>query len=177
MTTKYAQYCGCPVGVVMGRKTPERCDEHGNLFVGKALGYGKDVSAPRSGDKPSITRHTKKRSEPPRDWTLAIAKKEEEGRCRVCNSTEAFGLECAHILGRKYDQPITPGLTTLLVLPDRIVPLCSEETNGRCHRRYDAHELDLLPYLTAEEQAQAVLDAGSVGLALKRISPGLEMAA
>ena len=87
----------------------------------------------------------------------------------------APGVEAAHILGRKYDQPIAEGSKTLFVLPDRIVPLCSYE--GGCHGHYDRHALDLLPYLTPAEQAQAVLDAGSIGLALKRISPSLEPAA
>jgi len=99
---------------------------------------------------------------------------EENFCCRVCG---APGAEAAHILGRAHDQPISPGSKTLLVLPDRIVPLCNEEMGSGCHVAYDTHILDLLPYLTASEQAQAVLDAGSMGLALKRISPMLEMAA
>jgi hypothetical protein len=142
-----------------------------------------DPCASETGRKKSARklRPAKKRSEPKRDWTLALAKKEEEGDiCRVCG---ASGTECAHILGRKFDQPISPGSRTLLVLPDRIVPLCASRhlEDGTawegCHARYDDHQLDLLPFLTASEQAQAVLDAGSMGQALKRICPMLEMAA
>lgn len=187
----------CREDLGYGAKKPKAC-KHDSFYITLAAyekqntTRGGDASAGRSdattpsavvagaelrglGFGPAKSRRKpKKRSERPRDWTLAIAKKEEEGDvCRVCG---APGTECAHILGRKFDQPVSPGARTLLVLPDRIVPLCGEFAN-RCHQRYDAKELDLLPYLTAAEQAQAVLDAGSMGLALTRISPTLELAA
>jgi len=167
--------CDCPDVVIgTGGKRPEKC-ECGNRYQSEAElrtvwnriggnGTGKDESTPRRRSKP------KRRSEPRRDWTLANAKREEEGD--LCRVTGEVGTELAHILGRKYDEPISPGSKTLLVLPDRVVPLVP-----RIHTAYDLKEFDLLPYLTAAEQAQAVLDAGSMGLALKRISPMLEMAA
>lgn len=188
MTVKTAQPCGCLEPIYQGKKARREC-EHGNPFLGKQLGSvgvgvgnrtradevgGPDRSASpaRPGvDSSTPRRRSLKRSEPKRDWTLAQAKVEDEGEfCRVCGAIE---VEKAHILGRKYDQPISPGSKTLLVLPDRIVPLCGEWAN-RCHQRYDAHELDLLPYLTTAEQAQAILDAGSIGLALQRINPASE---
>lgn len=61
-------------------------------------------------------------------------------------------------MGRKYDPP------TGKVQADDIVPLCRA-----CHRDYDAHAIDLLPYMTITEQAQAVAHVGIVR-ALRRIS-------
>ena len=62
-----------------------------------------------------------------------------------------------------------------------IVPLCSapEGNPGHvgCHDLYDNGVLDLLPYLTAEEQAYAVLLTGSLTGALRVISGGRESAA
>ena len=104
-----------------------------------------------------------RRSQPKRDWSDAVQKRDAEGRCRVCHIER--GLEMAHITGRRNDQP-KPGTKTLYVHPDSIVPLCSVD-----HRAYDARELDLLPYLTTEEQARAVLDAGSLTLAFRRTAP------
>lgn len=146
----------CTHEAVMGRKRPKVC-EHGRVFER----VREEGEQPRS--------RSRRSTQPDRDWSLARAKIEEEGGiCRVC---AAFSAEAAHIMGRKFDQPITPGSRTLLVLPDRIVPLCSERFGHGCHARYDAHALDLLPHLTTAEQAQAVLDAGSIVGALKRISP------
>jgi hypothetical protein len=81
-------------------------------------------------------------------------------------------LEAAHIIGRDRDgvPPLVLGQRDFwkpnLVVPNRIVPLCRKH-----HRAYDAHELDLLGYLTAEEEAQAVLDAGSIESARRRLCP------
>ena len=115
---------------------------------------------------------------PKRDWGDARAKVEGEGQCRVCGSSRS--VEAAHILGRKHDEPKVGAdgrpLKELYVDPIRVIPLCGPFPEG-CHGKDHKHELDLLPYLTAGEQAQAVLDAGSMGLALKRISPMLEMVA
>lgn len=75
-----------------------------------------------------------------RDWQKALEKKRLEGSCRVCDSKGS--LEAAHViprsLGGDQDREAT-------------IPLCRD-----CHRAYDAHQLDLLPYLTLEEQAHAV---------------------
>ena len=89
-----------------------------------------------------------------RDWKAARAKVDDEGECRVCRT--GIGLEAAHVIGRSYDPP------TGKVRPVDIVPLC-----GPCHRNYDARSLDLLPYLTHEEQAAAVEHVGIIG-ALRR---------
>lgn len=142
---------GCRDEYFAGQKRPRVCEHGFSLETVKVA-----TKAPR--------KHSRKRSEPRRDWSLAIAKRqEEEDRCRVCG---AHGTEAAHIMGRVHDQPISEGSRTLLVLPDRIVPLCPP-----CHRLHDSHQLELVGHLTTAEQAQAVLDAGSIGLALKRISP------
>lgn len=49
------------------------------------------------------------------------------------------------------------------------MPLCPASVSD-CHGRYDRHELDLLPYLTVEEQARAVLDAGGIVAAYRRVT-------
>ena len=85
-----------------------------------------------------------------RDWSQARAKVDAEGRCRVCG--DARDLQAAHVIGRVHDPKNGK------VRPDDVVPLC-----GDCHRRYDGRDLDLLPYLTHAEQAQAVAHVGLVG--------------
>lgn len=125
-----------------------------------------------------------KRSQPLRDWSAAREKVEREGHCRVMNDPVTcvprsgedkcgWPLEAAHIVGREHDKKqfgmdwdLVTGQTIWHVDPDRIVPLCLKH-----HRMYDRHELDLLPYLTVEEQAQAVLDAGGIELARRRTAP------
>lgn len=115
-----------------------------------------------------------------RDWTAAREKVEAEGRCRVCGGggISRLVLEAAHIIGREHDNHPSIGgpehiygKATLPVMPVRIVPLCRHMRGRGCHPAYDAHELDLLPYLTVEEQAQAVLDAGGIELARRRTAP------
>lgn len=161
MTTyRTKEDCGCPPVITgTGQKKPDECRCGNPYFTEKQL-------------QPKTRKRSTRRSEPRRDWTLANAKRDEEED--ICRVTGEHGTELAHVMGRKYDEPISPGSRTLLVLPDRVVPLAP-----RIHTAYDAHDFDLLPYLTTSEQAQAVLDAGSIGLALKRISPvaAREMAA
>lgn len=100
-------------------------------------------------------------------WTDALAKVAAEGKCRVCGSV--LRVEAAHVVGRARDRRGADGIT--VVHPDSIVPLCGPATSsGTCHGRYDAHELDLAPYLTAEEGARAVLDAGGLWAAVRRVS-------
>jgi len=111
----------------MGQKREPRCD-CGNLFV-----------KPGASSKPR--RQPAKRSEPKRIWDDANAKVELEARCRICG-WEGNGLERAHIMGRKYDQPAHTGTRTLYVNPLDIVPLCPAFAPEECHRRVDAHELD-----------------------------------
>lgn len=98
--------------------------------------------------------------QPRRDWTDARRKVDEEGECRVCHIQR--GLQAAHVIGRRADQPKGKG-KTLWVNPDSIVPLCVV-----CHAAFDAHELDLGEYLTRKEYGQAVFDAGRIGLVARR---------
>lgn len=101
-------------------------------------------------------------SQPSRDWSLARDKLTYEGsRCRVCKSQNM--VQCAHVIGREQDKHPTvrsqqgPGeWKPYEVAPDRIVPLCK-----RCHDDYDAHRLDLLPYLSLWEVLQAVTDSST----------------
>lgn len=121
---------------------------------------------------------------PKRDWQSAREKVERERFCRVAKATlesasvwGAMGgcsgpIEAAHIVGREHDK-MTPGFFRTPrtggfwpVSPERIVPLCS-----RHHQLYDDHKLDLLGYLMAEEEAQAVLDCAATP-----DQPGLEIA-
>lgn len=80
-----------------------------------------------------------------RDWTAAREKVDAEGRCRVCGCS-GVKLDAAHIIPRSR---VRPGAGEM---PNNIVPLC----NVPCHAEFDGHRLDLLPYLTFEEQAYAV---------------------
>jgi hypothetical protein len=96
-------------------------------------------------------------------------------------------VEFAHLAGRIYDQerpcadclgeggivnldqpdetllcPTCKGAGAVIwVDPDDGIPLCGPSTStGTCHARQEAHELDLLPYLTNEEAAAAVRHLG-----------------
>jgi len=157
VTTWLARNCGCTDTPVMGKKRPRFC-EHGNLFEKERA------------DGARQSRRPKKHSEPKRDWADANAKVEIEGRCRVCG-WEGDGLERAHIMGRKYDQPAYTGTRTLYVNPLDILPLCPVFSPEKCHHRYDHKELDLLPFLAPEEQTRAVEVAGGIEAARKRVAP------
>src|SRR6185437_16874831 len=118
---------------------------------------GVDSSTPRR-------RKPIKRSEPKRDWSLAITKVEEEGCCRICKRTDRK-LDASHILGREHDEPKVGAdgrpLKELLVHPARIIPACGPYPL-HCHGAQHRHEVDTLRYLTLEEQLMAVKDAGSI---------------
>jgi hypothetical protein len=114
-------------------------------------------------------------SQPARDWKEALEKVGEEGACRACGRSS--NLETAHVSGRKFDKP-KPGRKTLWVDPDDVVPLCGnfaydDAHHFGCHARYDAHDLDLLPYLRTPEQVKAVQNYGSIELARRRLAPSL----
>lgn len=97
-----------------------------------------------------------------REWHDALMKVASEGRCRVCGRVES--VQAAHVIGRRHDD------AGGRVDPRDIVPLCSRtpEGAGGCHQAYDdARTLDVLPYLTLEEQSRAALHVGLVG-ALRR---------
>ena len=104
-----------------------------------------------------------------RDWSAAITKVEEEGRCRVCGATDF--LDAAHVIGRKHDPEVVGprGGKKRFVHPDSIVPLCGAFSENFCHGEYDQRRLDLLPYLNLHEQIRAVEDAGGIELARNRI--------
>src|SRR3954467_15102543 len=104
-----------------------------------------------------------KRKAPRRDWRKAIAKRYAEGQCRVCDTP--LELESAHLISRRCDEPDGSGV--LVVHEDSTVPLCSPH-----HRSYDAHGLDLLPYITLAEQVRAVYEAGGIEAARKRLTGG-----
>lgn len=111
-----------------------------------------------------------------RDWSDATAKVQQEGRCRLHALHECDGpLQAAHVIGRRYDKPAVP-LTVraavalappLIVRAVDTVPLCR-----RHHHAYDARQLDILPYLTLQEQAAAVEHVGIVR-ALARTTSGV----
>lgn len=93
----------------------------------------------------------------------AREKVEREG-CRVCGAP-ARQCDAAHLVDRgtaggNFDDP------------DITIPLCSAIKGGAgCHGDYDAHRLDVLPYLTLEEQAAMVKKIGIVR-AYKRATGG-----
>lgn len=92
----------------------------------------------------------------------AREKVEREGRCRVCGFGPAERLEAAHTWDRSLGGP---GFDE----PDAVVPLCSTSSGGPgCHQAYDDHQLDLLPYLTTDEQVALVRLAGSIERARSR---------
>jgi hypothetical protein len=112
-----------------------------------------------------IHREALKGNEVKRDWKAAREKVDAEGCCRVCG--EMWRVEAAHITGREHDRDSRNGLVwgrdpnALFVRPDRIVPLCGPATDTTtCHGKQHAKRLDLLPYLTREEETQAVADVG-----------------
>ncbi len=109
-----------------------------------------------------------------RDWSAARAKLEREGKCRVCGTTR--DLQCSHTIGRKYqDVPVVGprGGKVWLVKEDAVVPLCGPTPQG-CHGKYDRRELDLLPYLSVEEQVYAVECAGGIVRAFRRLTGGAQ---
>lgn len=106
-----------------------------------------------------LKRTPKRPSQPRRDWGPARAKVDDEACCRRCGGT--FRIEAAHVIGREVDKD-----AAYVVLAVRVVPLCNY-----CHTAYDAHQLDLLPYLRLEEQIAATRDAGGIELARRRTAP------
>jgi hypothetical protein len=81
-----------------------------------------------------------------RDFSIARAKVDAEGVCRVCGTSR--DLQAAHIAYRRYDPKVAK--KRAVVVPDDICPLCRS-----CHEKYDQHRLDLLPYLSLREQGRA----------------------
>lgn len=73
---------------------------------------------------------------------------EEENSCRVCGRMPA---DAAHLAPRSR---VKPGPAED---PRNCLPLCRS-----CHRDFDERRLDVLPYLTPEEQSYVVLLLGLV---------------
>lgn len=92
-----------------------------------------------------------------RDWSAMRAKVDREGRCRVCASR--ISIEAAHIIPRsRSTDPIAEHELNCC-------PLCPLD-----HLAYDRRQLDLLPHLSTEEQAHAVLVAGGLVNAFERVT-------
>ena len=104
-----------------------------------------------------------KRKQPVRDWKDARAKIDAEGQCRLCGITR--GLQCAHIVGRKFDRP-QPGKKTLWVNPDSVLALCPP-----CHGAYDRHEVSILHRLSEAEQWKALEDLRTIEAVRIRTDP------
>jgi 5-methylcytosine-specific restriction endonuclease McrA len=86
----------------------------------------------------------------------------DESRCRVCAIPESVkSLEAAHVVARAHARP---GLDWA-EHEHNCVPLCRH-----CHAAYDLRELDLLPFLSREEQSHAVLLAGGIVTAYERLT-------
>lgn len=93
----------------------------------------------------------------------ARQKVEDEGQCRVCGAP-ARQCDAAHL----WDKSLGGGG---FKDPDLIVPLCAAIKGGAgCHGLYDAHELDLLPYLTLAEQVALVKAAKGIARAWRRVT-------
>jgi hypothetical protein len=159
-----------------GKKREKLCG-CGNLFekpeVVKARKERAEQRATATRDRSTSTRPRRRSRQPDRDWTPALEKVEEEGCCRVCKRTDRK-LEAAHILGREHDEPKTGAngqpLKELIVVKDRIIPACGPFPEG-CHGDVDMRRISLLPFLTLEEQLQAVSDAGGIEAARIRLAP------
>ena len=99
-----------------------------------------------------------------RDWGAAVAKVEQESRCRFCNrdtrglSQEGLRLETMHLVPRQFDD-IEDGVA--IVDPDAVVAACGPATDSRsCHGRFDRGEIEALPALSYAEQAAVVRKVG-----------------
>lgn len=92
-----------------------------------------------------------------RDWTAARAKVEAQSHCRSCGTTAP--LDAAHIISRSIKGHDNQSA-------DNILPLCRS-----CHEAQHRGELKLIAsgLLTTEEQAAAVLAAGSIHRAVELI--------
>lgn len=105
-----------------------------------------------------------KRGSPDRNWDAAIDKCRNEGECRVCHVQR--GLDCCHLAPRKHDKPKHVGQKRLFVHPDNCIPLCAHD-----HYEFDAGQLDVLEYLTLDEQLHVVRVLGGIERARMRLAP------
>ena len=118
-----------------------------------ARGNGPKSTAKRAG----------KPKRPARDWSEARAKVDAERRCRVCGYSggEPYRrLEAAHSLSTALQDVVLPD-GSYKVLGASVVPLCGPATSSyTCHGKHHAGELELLPYMTIEEQMDVVRCVG-----------------
>lgn len=93
-----------------------------------------------------------------RDWSLARAKVEQEGRCRLTGEGPCQGpLAACHVVERSRDE-------STIVDPVDIWPGCTLH-----HQLYDSRRVSILHVLSQEEQAAAVRKLG-IYRALKRLT-------
>jgi hypothetical protein len=98
-----------------------------------------------------------------RDWTKADEKCRQEGRCRRCGVNR---IERAHLAPRTHDERVKVGSKKRRVAADNCVPLCPS-----CHRKFDHREIDILEYLTIDEQLHVVRALGGIENARMRLAP------
>lgn len=120
-----------------------------------------------------------KRSDVKLEKAHTIGRKHDRPRpCSCCDNGGRFYIEGGPTGVRVSDVcPVCNGSGVdpsgmLWVNPHDTVPLCGPATDaGTCHNAYDSHKLDLLPYLTLQEQLAAVKAAGGLELARTRLAP------
>ena len=85
----------------------------------------------------------------------AVEKIITEGQCRVCTRKD---IQTSHLWPRGRGAPKYED-------PDICIPLCAYH-----HFWFDAHQLELLPYLSLEEQLATVREAGGIVKAYRRLT-------
>jgi hypothetical protein len=104
---------------------------------------------------------------PRRDWSDITI--EASDPCRICGAEGQ--TERAHVSGRRFDKP-RPGKRIIWVNPLDVIPLCGPATDSQsCHCRFDSGVLDVIGYLTSEEQVRVVENFGSIEQARMRVAP------
>lgn len=88
------------------------------------------------------------------NWIAARRKVEAEGRCRFCCDTR--NLQAAHVIPRS----LGGGMNA-----DSVIPLCAT-----CHEAQHDGLIELLPWLTRDEQAEAVRVVG-IARAFRYLAP------
>ena len=105
----------------------------------------------------------------PDSWVSAVMKLEREGACRVCASHNVVTegpLDPAHTYGRQEQDYYDSERGYWMVHEEATIPLCRN-----CHKRYDAHDLDLEHLLTHPERHRVLDAAYTLWDALNRTSP------
>jgi hypothetical protein len=103
--------------------------------------------------------------QPRRDWSDVDI--DAHTPCLVCGIEGR--TERAHVAGRRYDEKRGK---IRYVNPLDIVPLCGPTGDHHsCHHRFDAGDLDLLPYLDLPRQIRVVAQMGGIENARIRLAP------